>query len=185
METAKSKTWVLNVAQTREFQRFFHPAQQENGLCCRLSEDFVHWLCLPLSPLEFLHIKKKENWNENETPPPLLEEMSCGWIGEQTQQIIGKSSYVYIKIVSRTVCLSFRPGACWDVADVGALWSDPGGHYSWRLQTYFPSGRTKGPFVSICATCFINRDNDFRLTCVSRKGLTPLSLGSGPEDVVK
>lgn len=48
---------------------FFHPAQQENGLCCRLSGDFVHWLCLPLSPLEFLHMKKKkkkkENWNEN------------------------------------------------------------------------------------------------------------------------
>lgn len=48
---------------------FFHPAQQENGLCCHLSEDFVHWLCLPLSPLEFLHMKKKRKI-EMQTKPP-------------------------------------------------------------------------------------------------------------------
>lgn len=64
VETAKSETWILNVGQVPVF---FHLAQQEIGLCCLLSEDFVHWLCLPLRPLEFLQIKK-EKWNETEPP---------------------------------------------------------------------------------------------------------------------
>lgn len=65
VETAKSETWILNVGQVSVF---FHFAQQEIGLRCRLSEDFVHWLCLPLRPLEFLQIKKEQNWNETQPP---------------------------------------------------------------------------------------------------------------------
>lgn len=56
VETAKSETWILNV---RQDSLFFHFAQQEIGLRCLLSEDFVHWLSLPLRPLEFLQIKKE------------------------------------------------------------------------------------------------------------------------------
>lgn len=69
VETAKSENWILNMGRAREVQCFFHLAQQEIGLFCLLSEDFVHWLCLPLCPLEFLHMKEKKEQNWNETPP--------------------------------------------------------------------------------------------------------------------
>lgn len=74
--------------------------------------------------------RAKLKWNR---APPLLEEMNCVWIGEQTQQNIWNSSIQCKK--KDVVCLSLCPGACWDVAKDGVvIWSwataDDGSEYT-------------------------------------------------------
>lgn len=134
---------VLNVAQTREFQRFFISRNRKTAFVAvsqkTLYIDFVsrwvHW--------NFCTWRKKGklNWKWN-PPADGGDELCLDWWADTTKylkKLLQLYIYIYIyKNVSRSVCLSFRPGACWDVAAVGALWSDPGGHYSWRLQINFP-----------------------------------------------
>lgn len=132
VETATSESWILNVGQARQFQ-CFSSCTTGKSLYCLLSQDFVHWLCLLLCPVEFLHMKKKSRIEMN--PHPHHPRCWRRWTPSvlETQQNIWNSPTMYKK---KDVCLLFCSGACWDVAedDCVVIWpwtpADGGSQYT-------------------------------------------------------
>lgn len=148
METAKSKM-SIKCGPGQRISEFFHPAQQENILCCCLSEDFVHWLCLPLSPLEFLHMKKKKKIKMKTKPPRCWRRWAVPGLVSRHNKIFEKAlTSIYILKKNRvSLCLSVIPPWCM----LGCSWCWCAVKWSWgslqlKASNKLPLGQNQRGF---------------------------------------